>query len=65
LKAHRESGGTVLTVHFKLCRVCFRQANFELMQTDSLQVDPEEKQQLDKIDPVDNAQAEEFLNTWY
>jgi len=35
--------------------VRFRQANFELMQTDSLQVDPEEIQQLDKIDPVDDA----------
>jgi len=55
VEAHRKSGAPVLIVDFQLCKVRFRQANFELMQTDSLQVDPEEIQQLDKIDPVDDA----------
>jgi len=35
------------------------------MLTNSLQVDPEEIQQLDKIDPVDDAQTEELLNPGY
>ncbi len=30
----------------------FRQPNFELMEADSLQVDPKEVQQLNKIEPV-------------
>jgi len=41
----------------------FRQPNFELMEADSLQVDPKEVQQLNKIEPVDDAYAEELLNT--
>jgi len=35
------------------------------METDSLQVNPEEIQQLDKIEPVDDAYAEELLNAGY
>ena len=65
MEAHGKSGAAVFVVDFQLCKVRFRQANFELMQTDSLQVDPEETQQLDKVDPVDDAYAEELLNTWY
>jgi len=65
VKAHGESGGPVFIVDFQPCRVCFRQTNFEAMQIDSFQVDPEEMQQLDKIDSVDDAQAKELLNTWY
>jgi len=55
VEAHGKSGGPVVIVDFQLFRVCVRQANFELMQTNSFQVDPEEIQQLDKIDPVDDA----------
>jgi len=48
LKAHRKSGGTVFIDTSSFAGV-FRQANFELMQTDSLQVDPEKKQQPTKL----------------
>ena len=33
------------------------------MEANSLQLDPKQGQQLDKIDPVNDAQAEELFNT--
>ena len=44
-------------------KVRLRQANFELMEADSLQVDPKQIQQLDEINSVDDAYAEQLLNT--
>ena len=35
------------------------------MEPDSIQVDPKEREQLDKIDPIDDTQAEKLLNTRY
>ena len=63
VEAHGKSGGPVFVVDFQACRMRFRQPNFELMEADSLQVDPKEVQQLNKIEPVDDAYAEELLNT--
>jgi len=54
VEAHGKSGGPVFIVDFQPYRVGFRQADFELMETDSFQVDPKEIQQLNKIEPVDD-----------
>ncbi len=50
-------------VDFQASKVRLRQTKFDLMEANSLQVDPKQGQQLDKIDPVDDAQAEELFNT--
>ncbi len=65
MEAHGKSGGPVFIVDFQLCGVRFGQTNFELMEANSLQIDPKKIQQLDKIDSVDDAQAVELLNAWH
>jgi len=55
MEARRECGGPVFIIDFQPCAVRFGQTNFELVEPNSLQVDPKQRQQLDKIDPVDDA----------
>jgi hypothetical protein len=51
---HGKRGRPVFVVDFQPCTVRFRQPNFKLMEADSLQVDPKEIQQLNKIESVDD-----------